>query len=156
LAKDENGSSGDSSDEQEVEVTLAKGHSNSGSGSSNSESGNCNPGGKEDRWEEAPRRMYINKIFMILAKFCALMEYVTELALGAKLAVFEKPKNPSAHMKPLFIRGHLDRMPVGHMLMDGGTSIDILPLLLFKKLNHIEGDLKCTNLSLSGFAGDPT
>jgi hypothetical protein len=30
------------------------------------------------------------------------------------------------------------------------------PLLLFKKFGYIEGDLKRTNLSLSGFAGDPT
>jgi hypothetical protein len=42
------------------------------------------------------------------------------------------------------------------MLMDGGASINILPLSLFKKLGHIEGDLKHTDLSLSGFAGDPT
>jgi hypothetical protein len=42
------------------------------------------------------------------------------------------------------------------MLMDGGASINILSLSLFKKLNHIEGDLKCTHLSLSGFVGDPT
>jgi hypothetical protein len=42
------------------------------------------------------------------------------------------------------------------MLVDGGASDNILPLLLFKKLGHIEGELKCTNLSLSGFAGDPT
>jgi hypothetical protein len=31
-----------------------------------------------------------------------------------------------------------------------------LSLSLFKKLCHIEGDPKCTNLSLSGFARDPT
>jgi hypothetical protein len=42
------------------------------------------------------------------------------------------------------------------MLMDGGASVNILPLSLFKKLGHIESDLKCTNLSLSGFVGDPT
>jgi hypothetical protein len=30
-----------------------------------------------------------------------------------------------------------------------------LPLSLFKKPGHIEGDLKRTNLSLSGFTGDP-
>jgi hypothetical protein len=42
------------------------------------------------------------------------------------------------------------------MLIDGGASINILPLLLFKKLGHVEGDLKHTNLSLSSFAGDPT
>jgi hypothetical protein len=40
------------------------------------------------------------------------------------------------------------------MLIDGGASVNILPL--FKKLSNVEGDLKRTNLSLSGFAGDPT
>jgi hypothetical protein len=59
-------------------------------------------------------------------------------------------------MKPLFIRGHLDGMSVGHMLVDGGASVNILSLSLFKKLGHVECDLKCTNFSLSGFAGDPT
>jgi hypothetical protein len=42
------------------------------------------------------------------------------------------------------------------MLMDGGASVNILPLSLFMKLDHIEGDLKRTNLSLNSFAGDPT
>jgi hypothetical protein len=42
------------------------------------------------------------------------------------------------------------------MLMDGGASVNILSLSLFKKLGHIEGDLKHTKLRLSGFAGDPT
>jgi hypothetical protein len=68
----------------------------------------------------------------------------------------EKPKNPGVHMKPLFIRGHLDGTLIGHMLVDGVASINILLLSLFKKLGHIKGDLKHTNLSLSGFAGDPT
>jgi hypothetical protein len=76
--------------------------------------------------------------------------------MGVERVMFQKPKNPGALMKPLFIRGHIDGTPVGHMLMDGGASINILPLLLFKKLGHIKGDLKCTNLSLSGFACDPT
>jgi hypothetical protein len=35
--------------------------------------------------------------------------------------------------------------------VDGGASVNILPLSLFKKLGHVEGDLKCTNLSHSGF-----
>jgi hypothetical protein len=100
--------------------------------------------------------MDVNMAFMIPAEFCVPMEDVAELALGAERAVFEKPENPGAHMKPLFIQGHLDRTPIRHMLIDGGASINILPLLLFKKLSHVEGDLKRTNLSLSGFAGDWT
>jgi hypothetical protein len=100
--------------------------------------------------------MDVNMVFMILIMFCALVEDVAELMLGAGRAVFEKLENPGAHMKPLFIRGHLDGTSISHMLVDGGASINILPLSLFKKLGHVEGDLKCTNLSLSGFAGDPT
>jgi hypothetical protein len=46
-------------------------------------------------------------------------------------------------------------MPIGHMLVGEGASVNILPLSLFKKFGHVRGDLKCTNLSLSGFAGDP-
>jgi hypothetical protein len=94
-------------------------------------------------------------VFTILTKFRAPTEDVAELALGAECAVFEKSENSGAHMKPLFIRGHLDGMPIGHMLVDRGASINILSLLLFKKLGNVEGDLKHTNLSLSGFAGDP-
>jgi hypothetical protein len=155
LAKEENGSSGDSNGEEEVEVTLAKGDSNLVSGSGNPESGNHNPGGKEDRQEEEPTRMDVNMVFMIPSEFCAPAKDIVELALGAERAVFEKPENPGTHMKPLFIRGHPDRTLVTHMLMDGGASVNILPLSLFKKLSHIEGDLKRTNLSLSSFAGDP-
>jgi hypothetical protein len=100
--------------------------------------------------------MDVNMVFTIPVEFRAPTRDVTELPLGAECAVFEKPENPCAHMNPLFIRGHLDRMPVKHMLMDGVASVNILLLSLFKKLSHIEGDLKCINLSLSGFAGDPT
>jgi hypothetical protein len=99
--------------------------------------------------------MDVSKVFTILAKFCAPMKDVAELALGAERAMFEKPENPGAHMKLLFIQGHLDGTPIRHILIDGGASINILLLLLFKKLGHVEGNLKCTNLSLSGFAGDP-
>jgi hypothetical protein len=52
--------------------------------------------------------MDANMVFTIPIEFCAPMEDVVELALGVECAVFEKPENLGAHMKPLFIRGHLD------------------------------------------------
>jgi hypothetical protein len=109
-----------------------------------------------EKKEEEERDYWFNMVFMILAEFCALVEDNVELMLGAGGAMFEKLKNLGAHMKPLFIWGHLDGTPIGHMLVDGGPSINILPMSLFEKLGHVEGDLSCTNLSLSGFAGDPT
>jgi hypothetical protein len=48
-------------------------------------------------------------VFTIPARFCVPAEDVAELTLGAGRAVFERPENPGAHMKPLFIWGHLDR-----------------------------------------------
>jgi hypothetical protein len=99
--------------------------------------------------------MDVNMVFMILAEFCAPAEDVAELMLGAGRAMFEKVENPGAHTKPLFIWGQLDGTPIGHMLVDGGASVNILTLSLFKKLGHVEGDLKRTNLRLTSFAGDP-
>jgi hypothetical protein len=173
LAKEE----GDSSGEEASKVTPARGENNPESGDGNSELGNCNLesgdchpklgncnpdssnsnlGKENDRHGEEPVPMDVNMVFMIPAEFRAPTEDAAELALSAERAMFEKSENPGSRMKPLFIRGHLDGMPIGHILIDGGASINILPLSLFKKLSHVEGDLKCTNLSLSGFAGDPT
>jgi hypothetical protein len=125
-------------------------------GNCNLNSGNSNPGKENDRQGEEPVLMDVNMVFTIPAEFCSPMEDIAELVLGVEHAMFEKMKNPGMHMMPLFIRGHLDRTSIGHVLVDGGTSVNILPLSLFKKLSHIEGDLKRTNLSLSGFVGDPT
>jgi hypothetical protein len=47
--------------------------------------------------------MDVGMVFMIPVEFCALAENVAELVLGTELAVFKKPENPCAHMKPLFI-----------------------------------------------------
>jgi hypothetical protein len=60
-------------------------------------------GGKEDRREEEPPWMDVNMVFIIPAKFHVPMEDVVDLELGVERVVFEKLKNPGAHMKPLFI-----------------------------------------------------
>jgi hypothetical protein len=151
LVKEEGCRSGDSSSEDVSKVTPTRGEDNRESGTCNPGSGNyhpeldkrnpdsgkSNPGKENDRqWEELVP-MDINMVFMILAEFCALIEDVAELALGAERAMFEKPENPGVHMKPLFIRGHLERTPIEHMLIDGGASINILPLSLFMKLGRV-------------------
>jgi hypothetical protein len=48
--------------------------------------------------------MDVNMVFKIPVEFRAPTEDVVELTLGAGRAVFEKPENPGAHMKTLFIR----------------------------------------------------
>jgi hypothetical protein len=44
---------------------------------------------------------------------------------------------------------------VGCMLVDRGASINVLSLIMFEKLGSEESDLKQTNLSFSGFLGEP-
>jgi hypothetical protein len=145
IAKEEGGSSGDSSGMKASRVTPTRGEDNSGlcggnpelgncnleSGDCHPESGNCIPkssdsslGKENDRQGEELVPMDVNMVFTIPTKFCAPIEDVAELSLGAEHAMFEKPQNPGAHMKPLFIRGHLDTTPIGHMLVDGGDPME--------------------------------
>jgi hypothetical protein len=68
--------------------------------------------------------------------------------------MFEKPESTSKHMKLLYVRDHLDGRPVGLMLVDGGASVNIMLLAMFQKFGH-QNELKQTNLSLTGFLGEP-
>jgi hypothetical protein len=177
LAEEDGYSSSDSSGEEARKVTPSRGEDYPESGDWNPESGNCslesgnyhpesgncnsdsgnsNPGKENDLQGEEHVLMDVNVLFMIPAEFRVPTEDVMELALGAERVTFEKAENSGVHMKPLFIRGHLDGTLIRQMLIDGGASVNILLLSLFKKLDHIQGDLKCTNLSLSSFACDPT
>jgi hypothetical protein len=54
------------------------------------------------------------------------------------------------------MRGHLDGVLVGRMMVDGGASVNLMPVLLFEKLGHQEKDLNKSNISLSRFSGEPT
>jgi hypothetical protein len=113
LAKEEGGSSGDSSGEEASKITLARGEDNSGSGDRNPESCNCkpesgnfhsesgnrnpdsgdsNPGKENDRQGEELVSMDVNMVFVIPTEFYVPMEEIAELALGAERVVFEKQK----------------------------------------------------------------
>jgi hypothetical protein len=96
LAREEIGNSSYSSSEEEVGVT-----SDNGEGTTNK--GNSNPDKVENQQEECPTQMEINMVFTIPTEFRAPTEEVAELMLGAEHAVFEKPDNLGAHLKPLFI-----------------------------------------------------
>jgi hypothetical protein len=94
-------------------------------------------------------------VFVIPEEFHALESEVAEMALGAERVVFENLVEVGKHMRPLFIKGHLNGKPMGRMMVDGGASINIMSLDVFERLVHVEGDLKKTNLSLSEFLGEP-
>jgi hypothetical protein len=97
--------------------------------------------------------MEINMVFHLPVQFELLEQEVARLDLGAKRAMFEKPEEIRGYMKPLYIQGHLDGVPVDQMLVDGGACVNIMPCTLFEKLSHKEEELMRTNMTLSGFSG---
>jgi hypothetical protein len=97
LAKEEGGSNCSCSGEEASKITPARGEENPRLGDGNPQSDNCNPDsgssnpGKENDWQgEELVPMDINMVFTIPKEFCVPMEDVTDLALGAERAVFEK------------------------------------------------------------------
>jgi hypothetical protein len=102
-----------------------------------------------------PTSMDINMVFTPPAEFRGMEEEVTQMCLDPKEVMFEKPEESSQHLKPLYIRGHIDRKPVSKMLVDGGTAINLMPYTIIKKLGRKDDELMKTNLTLNGVEGNP-
>jgi hypothetical protein len=97
-----------------------------------------------------PVSMDINMVFTLPAEFRGAEEEVAQMCLGPKEAMFKKPEELSQHMKPLYVRGHIDRRPISRMLVDGGAAINLIPYSVFKKLEQEDDELIKTNLMLNG------
>jgi hypothetical protein len=72
------------------------------------------------------------------------------MCLSPREALFEKPEELSQHLKPLYVRGHIDGRPISRMLMDGGAAVNLMPYSVFKKLGREDDELVKTNLTLNG------
>jgi hypothetical protein len=64
--------------------------------------------------------------------------------------MFEKPEESSQHLKPLYVRGHIDERPIFRMLVDGGAAVNLMLYSMFKKLGREDNELVKTNLTLNG------
>jgi len=104
--------------------------------------------------DDTPAAMDVNMVFALPAEFRAPEIEVAELVLGPKRAIFEKPEKPEKHLKPLYIKGHIDGKPIGGMLVDGGARVNVMPFSVFTKLGQKESELMKTSMGLSGFSGE--
>jgi hypothetical protein len=75
---------------------------------------------------------------------------VAQFDFGPKEAAFTKPKESVNHLKPLFVRGHIDGIPIAKMLVDGGAAVNLMPYSLYRKLGKHDDELVKTNMTLSG------
>jgi hypothetical protein len=73
----------------------------------------------------------------------------------AKQATFDKPAM-NRHMRPLYLRGHVNGKPLTKMFVDGGAAVNVMPYTTFRKLGIGPGDLMPTSIVLNDFAGNPS
>ena len=68
-------------------------------------------------------------------------------------AIFDKPVKHQ-HLKALYVKGFVDGKLMSKMLVDGGTSINLMPYTTFCKLGKGPGDLIETDMMLKDFGGN--
>ena len=68
-------------------------------------------------------------------------------------AIFDKPVK-HRHLKALYVKGFVDGKPMNKMLVDGGTSIKLMPYTTFRKLGKGPKDLMETDMMLKDFGGN--
>jgi hypothetical protein len=93
-------------------------------------------------------------VFMLSTEFRGVEEEIAPMCLGPREAVFEKLEESSQHLKPLYIRGHINKRSISRMLIDSDAA-NLIPYSVFKKLGIEDDDLVKTNLTLNGVGGQP-
>jgi hypothetical protein len=81
-------------------------------------------------------------------------EDVSQLALGPQDTVFKKPAELGDHLKPMYIREHLDGTSVARMLIDWGATMNMMPYSTFKKLGKTYAELIKMDMMITGIRGD--
>jgi hypothetical protein len=96
-------------------------------------------------YEASPERpgMHVNVI--TFSADCTIIgddePVVAQFDFGPKEAAFTKPKKSVNHLKPLFMRGHIDGIPIAKMLVDGGAAVNLMPYSLYRKLGKQDDEL---------------
>ncbi|KAH7838323.1 hypothetical protein Vadar_025021 [Vaccinium darrowii] len=71
--------------------------------------------------------------------------------------LFEKPDPMmTQHLRPLYIQGHQDGIPVNRILVDNGSAANLMPRFMLVKLGKGHQDLLPSSASISDFAGGIT
>jgi hypothetical protein len=99
--------------------------------------------------------MDINMVFTLLAEFKGVKEEVSHMCLDPKEVMFEKPEESSQHLKPLYIRDHINGRLISRMLINDGTAVNLILYSIFKKLGREDDELMKTNLTFNGVGGNP-
>jgi hypothetical protein len=106
----------------------------------------------------APEHSGMNVNIIMFSADCTIIgddePVVAQFDFGSKEAAFTKPKELVNHLKPLFVRGQIDGISIAKILVDGGTSVNLMPYSLYRKLGKQDDELVKTNMMLSGVGTD--
>jgi hypothetical protein len=102
-------------------------------------------------YEASPERPGMDVNVITFSTDCTIVgndePVVAQFDFGPKEAAFTKPKESVNHLKPLFVRSHIDGIPIAKMLVDGGAAINLMPYSLYGKLGKQDGELVKTNMT---------
>ncbi|XP_073017956.1 uncharacterized protein [Primulina eburnea] len=71
--------------------------------------------------------------------------------------ILEKPTPVmTKHIRPLYIKAHVNGKPVSRVLIDNGSVVNVLPVRMLKSLGKTEEDLIPTEVSVAAFTGETT
>jgi hypothetical protein len=105
-------------------------------------------------YEASPERPGMDVNVITFSANCTIVSndepVVAQFDFGPKEVAFNKPKESVNHLKLLFVRGHIDGIPIAKMLVDGGAAVNIMPYSLYRKLGKQDDELVKTNMTLSG------
>jgi hypothetical protein len=76
------------------------------------------------------------------------------MCLSPKEVVFEMSEESSQHLKPLYVRGHIDGKPISRMLIDSGAAVNLMSYFVFKKFGRKDNEPVKTNLTLNDVGGN--
>jgi hypothetical protein len=85
-----------------------------------------------------PTSMDINMVFTLPVEFRGAEEEAAQMCLDPKETMFKKPEESSQHQKP-----------ISRMLIDSGTTVNLMLYSIFKKLGREDNELVKTNLMLN-------
>jgi hypothetical protein len=89
-------------------------------------------------YEASPERPGMDVNVITFSADCTIVgddePVVAQFDFGPKEVAFTKPKESVNHLKPLFVRGHIDGISIAKMLVDGGVAVNLMPYSLYRKL----------------------
>jgi len=78
---------------------------------------------------------------------------VAEFAKAMEVLLEKMNDNKPMYVKPMYLRAKIEGEEIGRVLVNNGTTVNILPLSMLKVIEKIMEDLTPTRVEISGFSG---